>query len=289
MFTHIDRDVWNYGVKSKLFKGVQTLGFESDRMGYTDAVEIRNVIRPIKFKPAPCEIEPFTRPKDPVELDFMRQSAALAEKTFEKMLGIIKPGMSELDVAIELIYQARKLGSEGEPFEPIVGSGERSALVHSHPSTKKIKKNELLLLDFGCKVNGFCSDITRVICVGKPTKEQKQIYKIVYEAQQNAIKNARPGINGQILDKHARSIIEKAGFGENFKHSLGHGIGIAPHESPLITFRLEDQIVPEDAVISIEPGIYFKDKFGIRIEDNIHVTRNGAVNLTNAPDDIVSI
>ncbi len=289
LYIHIARDPWQYGVDSKLFKGLQTLGFESDRMGYSEAVEIRNVIRPVKFKPAVCEIEPFTRPKAPEEVEYMKQSCAVAEKVFEQMCGFIKPGMTEKEVANELVYISRKLGSEGDPFDVIVASGFRSAYPHAAPTDKKIKKNEIVLLDFGCKVHGFCSDITRVVSTGKPTKEQKQIYSIVYEAMQNAIKNARPMMNGKILDEYARSIITKAGFGDYFKHSLGHGIGLAAHESPIITFRKDDQVVPENSVISIEPGIYFPEKFGIRIEDNVLVTRNGVINLTNAPSEITVI
>ncbi len=289
MYIHIARDPWTYGVKSKLFKGIQTLGFESDRLGYTEAVDIRNVIRPIKFKPTPCEIEPFTRPKDPMELDFIKQSCAMSEKVYEKMLTIIKPGMTEREIQIELLHQCRLAGSEGEPFEPMVLSGARTALVHANPSDKQVKKGELLLMDFGCRVNGFCSDITRVVSLGKPTKDQKAIYKIVYDAKQAAIANIRPGVNGQVLDKSARAVLDAAGYGEYFKHSLGHGIGIANHERPTINSRQDDQIVPEDAVISIEPGVYLKDKYGIRLEDNVHVTRNGAIHFTNAPDDLISI
>lgn len=289
LHVHITRDVWQYGMDSGLFSSIENMAFEADRMGYSDAVEIRNVIRPIKFKPAPCEVEPFTRPKDPVELDYMKQACEMSEKVFQKLLTIIKAGMSERDIAIELINQARKMGSEGEPFDVIVASGPRSALPHGKPTDRKVKKNDILLLDFGCKVNGFSSDITRTICVGKPTKEQKSIYQIVYKAQQNAINNVRPGMNGKILDEYSRGIIREAGYGEFFQHSLGHGIGIMAHENPLITFRKDGQIIPEDSVISIEPGIYLPEKFGMRIEDNVHVTRNGATRLSNAPNELIGI
>lgn len=286
MKIHISRDIWEYAKTSGITDKVQSMAFESNRMPYSEAVEIRNIIRPIKFKPTELDIERFTIQKDPIEIEYIKRACEIAELTYKQSLKMIKPGMSEKEVADELNFMIRKNGSEEEPFGTMVLSGPRTALVHAHPSDRKIKKNELVLLDFGAKVNGFGSDITRMVGVGKATKEQVKVYQILREAQRKAIQNARPGINGKILDAYARDIIVKAGFGDNFKHSLGHGIGIDAHESPIITFRKEDQLVSEDCVISIEPGIYLKEKFGIRVEDNILVTRNGVVELTKSPEEI---
>lgn len=289
MTTHISRDVWSYMVKDKIMDKVQNLGFEADQMPYSDAVEIRNKVRPIKFKPITNLVERFTQPKSPEELEYIKAACAIAEKVYMESLDFIKVGMSEKEVALEIIYRTRKHGSEGDPFDIIVTAGPRGALVHGSPSDRKIKKNELVLMDFGAKVNGFGSDISRTICVGKPTKEQKQVYQLVYDAKKAAIDAVRPGMNGKILDGVARKIIEKAGFGQYFEHSLGHGIGLVAHEKPIITFRMDDQIIPEDCVIAIEPGVYLPEKFGIRIEDNVFVTRGGGVMLTNAPEELVCI
>ena len=287
--THIHRDVWKLIRDKKLLKDYPSLGFEADRIPYGKAVEIRNQIRPIKFKPATDGVEPFTIPKAPEELEFIKKSCDIAIKTYEKMLDFIKPGIPEIDLAIEIAYQSRKLGSEGDPFDIIVVSGERSSLVHGKPTDRKIRKNDIVVMDFGCKVNGFCSDITRTIAVGKVTKDQKEIYKLCFNAQRNAINIIRPSMNGKTVDAAARDMIKKAGYGEYFQHSLGHGIGIEPHEMPTITFRRDDQVVPEDSVLAIEPGIYLPGKFGIRVEDMCYVTKSDAKLLTSAPEEIVVI
>ncbi|MDQ1265922.1 MAG: Aminopeptidase family protein [Bacteroidota bacterium] len=289
MKTHITRDPWNMITDNKILNNIPTLGFEADRMAYSTAVNIRNVIRPIKFKPAPCGIEPFTIPKSPEELENIQKACDIAVQVYEKILGMIKPGVSEREIAIEIAYQSRILGSENDPFDIIALTGPHACLVHGKPGDRRIHKNDIVLLDFGCRVNGFISDISRTICVGKPTKEQKSIYKLLYDSLENAIQTVRPGMNGKTVDSAARSMITKAGYGENFQHSLGHGIGLEAHEMPTITFRLDDQIVPEDAALAIEPGIYIPDKFGMRIEDNIVVTRNGGRRLTKAPDDLISV
>lgn len=284
--THISRDVWQFAKENKILDKIGSLGFEADRMSYSNAVNIRNLVRPIKFKPAPNAVEPFTQPKSPEELGYIQKSCDIAVEVYNKMLDFIKPGISEIDISIEIAYQTRKLGSEGDPFDIIVTSGPRGALVHGKPSDRKIRKNDIVLLDFGCKVNGFCSDITRTIAVGKATKEQKAIYQLLRSAERKAIESVRPGMNGKILDAFARDMIVKAGYGFNFQHSLGHGIGLEAHEMPTITFRMDDQNVPEDAVLAIEPGIYLPDKFGMRVEDCIQVTKTGGRHLTDAPDEI---
>ncbi len=287
--THITRDVWGYLVESKMLNEIIHVGFEADKMAYSDAVEIRNRVRPMKFKPITNLVERFTQPKAPEELEFIKTACQIAEQVYEEMLGEIVPGMTEIDIATEIVYRSRKLGSEGEPFDIIVTSGPRASLVHGKPSARKIKKNDIVLIDFGAKINGFGSDITRTFCVGKPTKEQKAIYELVYKAKKAACDAVRPGMNGKILDGVARKIINNAGYEHNFQHSLGHGIGLVAHEKPIITFRMDDQIIPEDSVLAIEPGVYLPEKFGIRVEDNVFVTRNGSTMLTNAPKELVTI
>jgi Xaa-Pro aminopeptidase len=286
MTTHITRDVWKLTRQKKLLANVSSLAFEADRMSYSDAVSIRNQLRPIKFKPAANLVERFTVPKSPEEYGFIKKSCDISIATYEKILRMIKPGVSEKDIAIEISYRSRQLGSESDPFDVIVTSGPRGAIVHGKPSDRKLKIGDIVILDFGCKINGFGSDITRTVAVGKASKDQKQLYKILNRAKEAAIENVRPGMNGKTLDNFARSIIKKEGFGEYFQHSLGHGIGLVEHEKPTITFRLDDQIVPENAVVAIEPGVYLPEKFGMRIEDDIQVTRNGGKHITKAPEDL---
>jgi Xaa-Pro aminopeptidase len=289
LHTHITRDVWDYLSKKKFLKGVTNVAFEADRIAYSDAVNIRNLVRPLKFKPAPCIVEPFTMPKAPEELANIEKSCEIALAVYDKILKMVKPGMTEKEIAIEIAYRTRKLGSEEDAFPIIVVSGPRCALIHGKPSDRQIKPNDVVLLDFGCKVNGYSCDITRAFVVGKATREQKKIYKLLHTAKELAITNVRPGMNGKNLDAYARDLITSEGYGAYFQHSLGHGIGIETHEKPTITFRMHDQIVPENSVLAIEPGIYLPGKFGLRIEDNILVTKNGGKHLTKAPEELVEI
>jgi Xaa-Pro aminopeptidase len=213
----------------------------------------------------------------------------MSEEVFNIVLKNFKPGMTEKELAAEIVYYARKLGSEGEPFPTIVVSGKRSSMPHGSPTDKQIKANEVVTVDFGCVVNGFCSDITRVFAVGKYTKEQKSIYELLIKAKENAIAQIRPFVNGKLVDQAARSMIAKAGYGDFFQHSLGHGIGIMPHEMPLITFRKENEIIPEGCALAIEPGIYIPNKYGMRVEDNVYVAKDSAKHLTKAPEELIVI
>ncbi len=287
--TYITRDVWQFISDTKLFEGLKTMAFEADRVPYSEAVNIRNMLRPIKFKPIPNIVEPFTTAKAEEEFEDIKASARIAVKTYEKILDMIKPGMTEREIAIEIAYITRQLGSEGDPFPIIAVSGKRGALIHGKPSDKPIKNGDIVTLDFGCVVNGFASDITRTFAIGKATREQKKVYKILHRAKETAIENARPGVNGKILDAYARDIIKKEGYGDYFQHSLGHGLGIQVHEKPIITFRMSDQIVPENCVLAIEPGIYLPNKFGMRIEDDIRVTKSGAEKITEAPEELLIV
>jgi Xaa-Pro aminopeptidase len=287
--TYISRDPWTLLKKEKLLKGVSSMAFESDRMSYSDAVQIRNVIRPIKFKPYSFVVERFTQPKSTEEVDCIRKAGLMALEALDKVIPLIKPGVSEREISIELDYQAAQLGSEGVPFDTIVVSGPRCSLIHGMPSSRKFKKGDVIIVDWGTKYKGFASDLTRTFVIGKPTKEQKQIYKLILNAKDKATESVLPGMNGKTLDNIARNMIKKEGFGDYFKHSLGHGVGYMVHEFPIITFRKDDQIIPENVVLAIEPGVYLPDKFGIRIEDEILVTKSGGKPLTIAPDDIISL
>lgn len=289
MEIHITRTPWEHMVTAGALKGVQALGFEADKMPYADAVEIRNKIRPVKFKPVTKMVTRFMQPKAPEELEHIKASLDLADKTYQKMLEIIKPGVSEKDIATEISYQARLLGSEGEPSDIIVISGPRGSIVNGNPTDRKIKKNELIIIDYGCRVNGFGTDISRTISTGKVTKEQKKIYDLLKDARKAAIDGVRPGMHGKHLDSLAREVINKAGYGDQFQHNLGHGFGLASIEEPIVTFRLEEEMIPEDSVLAIEPGVYIDEKFGIRAEEPILVTKNGGEVLLPAPDEIAVV
>lgn len=286
MFVHITRDPWGLVTNGEILKNIETMAFESDRMTYADTVQIRNSIRPIKMKPAVKPVELYTIAKSQEELQSIESSCRTAEKVIEIIKPMLVPGVSEKDIASEIIYQGRKLGSEGDAFDVIVVSGARGALVHGQPSNKIIEKGDIVLIDFGCVVNGFISDLSRTFAIASATEEQKEVYKLLVAAKENAIANVRPGMNGKVLDAFARDMIAKAGYGDYFQHSLGHGIGLVAHEYPFISFRMDDQIIPENSVLAIEPGVYLPGKFGMRVEDNIIVTKNGGKHITTAPAEL---
>ncbi len=286
MSVHITRDPWGLVTNGEILKNIESMAFESDRMTYAETVQIRNSIRPIKMKPAVKPVELYTIAKSQEELQSIETSCRTAEKVIETIKPMLVPGVSEKDISAEIIYQGRKFGSEGDAFDVIVVSGARGALVHGQPSNKIIEKGDIVLIDFGCVVNGFISDLSRTFAIASATEEQKEVYKLLVAAKENAIANVRPGMNGKVLDAFARDMIAKAGYGDYFQHSLGHGIGLVAHEYPFISFRMDDQIIPENSVLAIEPGVYLPGKFGMRVEDNIIVTKSGGKHITTAPAEL---
>lgn len=286
MKVFVTRFPWKLVTEKVILNDIETLAFEADRMSYSEVVQLRNDLKPIKLKPAVNPVERYTIAKTPEELGHIQKSCATAEKVFEEIKKILKPGMTEKELAAEIIYRGRKLGSEGDAFDVISVSGERSALVHGQPSDKVIEKGDIVLMDFGCVINGFVSDITRTVAVGSATQDQKDLYKMLFEAKEKAIAAVHEGVNGKTIDLTARNMIEAAGFGKYFQHSLGHGIGLAEHEMPIITFRSDEYIVPENCMLAIEPGVYIPNKYGIRIEDDILVGKKSSEHITHASPEL---
>lgn len=217
--------------------------------------------------------------KNSTEIKTLKKAAKIAHVALEKELSKIKTGDVEQDVALELEIGMRKEGAEGVSFEPIVASGIRSALPHGRGSDKKIKSGELLTIDCGSLYKGYCSDETVTVVVGEPNKRQKEIYTIVKDAHDMAIDAIRPGVSCEQIDKIARDHISKKGYGKNFTHSTGHGVGLEIHEFPTLASGSRKKLEP-GMVITVEPGIYLPDWGGIRIEDMILVTDSGHEVLT---------
>ena len=213
------------------------------------------------------------------EVENIIKAQRIAEKAFEKTLSEIKIGMTEKFIADMLDNNMKMLGSEGVSFDTIVLSGVNSAMPHGEPSDKKIEEGEFLLFDFGAVYKGYHSDMTRTVALGYVTEEMQQVYDIVLAAQETAITKAKAGMTGSELDSVARDIITENGYCDNFGHSLGHSVGLEIHEypncSPSFDKKLENGII-----MTIEPGIYLPNKFGVRIEDMILITENGCENLT---------
>lgn len=226
--------------------------------------------------------------KDDEEISCIKKAQEIAEKAFDDILGFIKPGVTEREIALELNRLMFLYGAEDLSFETIVLAGANTSMPHGVPSDKKVCDGEFVLMDFGAVYNGYHSDMTRTVCVGEPTDEMKKVYDIVLEAQLACIEKAHAGMTGSELDRIARAIIEDAGYGECFGHSLGHGVGLEIHEKQNAA-PSNNEILSAGAVITIEPGIYIAGKFGVRIEDFVILTENGNVNLTKCAKNIISL
>ena len=222
------------------------------------------------------------------EISRIRRAAELTDRAFSYILDKIRVGASEKDIALDLEFFMRKNGSEGVSFDFIVVSGKNSSLPHGVPTDKKIQKGDFVTLDFGAVVNGYRSDMTRTVAVGSVTEEQKAVYETVLKAQNAAIAYAKAGVICSEVDAVSRDIITKAGYGDNFGHGLGHSVGIEIHESPC--FNTSDQtVLKENMVITVEPGIYLENKYGIRIEDMIIIEKDGCKDITSSPKQLMVI
>jgi Xaa-Pro dipeptidase len=224
--------------------------------------------------------------KDETEIERMRQAVEIAETALKETVNRVKTGMTELELASELVIQLLRAGSESEiPFNPIVSSGPNSAFVHATPSERKLKAGDMLMIDFGARVNGYISDITRTFAIGEIHDEMRKVYEVVKEAN-TAGKNAvKVGVQCSEVDHAARSVIEEAGYGKYFIHRTGHGIGLEGHEGPYISGDNE-LLLTEGMTFTIEPALYLPNQGGVRIEDNVVVTAEGVECLTSYPREL---
>ncbi|MBX5437383.1 MAG: aminopeptidase P family protein [Alicyclobacillaceae bacterium] len=271
--------------------GVKALGFEQDYLTYGEVERLRELegqVPGLRLVATSGVCESLRIRKDDDELRCIERAAAIADAAFEHILGFLRPGLTERDVALELEVFMRRQGATGPSFDFIVASGWRSALPHGVASDKRLEQGDLVTLDFGCVFEGYVSDITRTVVLGEPTDEQRRVYEVVLEAQRLALEAARPGLTGVELDAVARRFIEEQGYGEAFGHGLGHGIGLAIHEDPRVS-KSGEMVLEEGMVVTIEPGIYISGWGGVRIEDDIVLTSDGSRVLTKAPKQLISI
>ena len=239
---------------------------------------------------APCDqaVSSLRLLKEKYEIEAIRRAARIVDEALALALPMLRVGVSELDIAAELEYQMKRLGSEGAPFATIVGSGANGALPHSAPTGKKIVAGDLVVLDFGAMSDGYAADTTRTVAVGEATAEARQVYAIVQRAQAAAVARAAPCVPVADIDAAARSIIAEAGYGAYFTHRTGHGLGLDVHEYPNIMAG-NDLPLASGMVFTVEPGIYLPGRFGVRIEDDVLVTERGVETLTQFSRDLLAI
>jgi Xaa-Pro aminopeptidase len=227
-------------------------------------------------------VEKLRAVKDADELAIMREAAVLISDVFQQIVPLIRPGVTELDLAAEIEYRIKRGGGSGASFETIVASGLRSAWAHARPSSKPLSKSELVVFDQGAIIRGYCSDMTRTVHVGKASARARSLYSAVLEAQQAAKQAIRPGAKAADVDKAARATLKGLKLDRYFTHSTGHGLGLEVHEMPRLG-KGEETILREGMVVTVEPGVYLEGVGGIRIEDDAVVTATGCTDLTTAP------
>jgi Xaa-Pro aminopeptidase len=257
---------------------IKKLGFESLHVSHAAYVYLMKELPKVKLIPTKDLAEGLRAVKDPSEMAKMRQAGRITDQTFHHILGFIKPGVKENDLAVEMEHFMRRQGASGPSFETIVASGWRAALPHGVASEKKVAKGDMIVFDFGCLFEGYCSDMTRMACVGRPSAEQKKIYGIVQRAQQAGLDAIKAGRKAGDVDLAARGLISRAGHARHFGHGLGHGVGVEVHEEPRLGPK-NPQPLKEGMAVTCEPGIYLEGKFGVRIEDLVFVTKGGYENL----------
>jgi len=233
-------------------------------------------------------VEALRMKKDAQELATMRKAAHLAGEVFESVLKMVRPGVRETEIGAEIEYQMRKRGASGASFESIVASGKRGALPHARPTAKRLRKNELVVLDLGAILAHYCSDMTRTVYLGKASSRVRQWYAAVQEAQAAGVNAVKAGVTCGEVDAAARDVLKKAGLEEKFVHSTGHGLGLQVHEEPRIA-RGQQVRLEAGNVVTIEPGVYFEDAGGIRIEDEVAVHADKGEMLTRVKRDLIEL
>lgn len=271
-------DIYGYVQERGLLDRARTVLIQTDHIAVSTYWFWQSLWPHVKWVPGELLLAREMATKTDEEIALMRRAQLVTDAALENVIRCIRPGMTEQDLAAEIVYQTLCRGAERMSFNPIVSSGYRGSLPHARPSSKALDKGELLVLDFGCVVDGYVSDLTRTLAIGEPGSEARAAYDVVLEAQKRAMDAVRPGILCRQLDAVARNYIEESGYGGMFVHSLGHGIGTEVHEWPRLS-HWSDAALPENATVTLEPGIYVPDRFGIRIEDTVVVTRDGARRL----------
>lgn len=264
------------------------IGYLDEYLTTRQLFRLKHLIPKAIFVPTRNLVESLMIAKDKDEIERITGAVKISDLAFERILQIITPGVRENEIAAELEYQMKMLGAEKPSFDTIVASGYRSAMPHGIASNKKVKNGDFVTMDFGAIYKGYVSDMTRTVVVGKATTRQKKVYNLVKRAQAAGCRKAKAGMTCKALDTHVRNIISKAGYGKYFGHGLGHGIGILIHDYPRLSPLSEDTLAVGN-VVTIEPGIYIDGWGGVRIEDDIVITRNGCKILTQADKSLIEL
>jgi len=262
------------------------LGVEENHITLGRFKQFRKRFPKSRLVPTKDLVLELRRTKEPVEVETIAEAQRITDRVFQDVLKMVKPGVRERDLALETESQFRRHGEVA--FDSIVASGPNAAKPHAGFSDRKLRKGDALTFDIGCRLRGYCSDMTRTVFVGKAPAELRKVYGIVFEAQRRALDIIKPGIAAKAADAVARDYITEKGYGKQFGHSLGHGVGIEVHEMPNLAATSKETLAPGD-VVTVEPGIYLPGVGGVRIEDMVHVTKTGFTNLTRSPKRLIEL
>jgi len=265
------------------------MGYESDSVTVSMFRELRRRVNSsVSLRSTKGFVQMLRRTKDADEIALMQKAMEIADATFVSVVKDIRVGMTEKEVALLIDNTLRKLGADKEAFETIAASGPNSACPHATPTGAILKPGQFLKMDFGARYHHYNSDITRTVSIGKPSKKQKEVYKIVLDAQLMAIDAIAPGKPGKEIDAVARDYIASKGYGDNFGHGLGHALGITVHDGPALS-RTSEVVLEPGMIVTVEPGIYIEGWGGVRIEDDVVVTETGMKVLTKATKELIII
>lgn len=269
--------------------GIKALGIEGNSVSIGDYQSYREKLPGIEI-PMNCVVsDAIARQrmiKTEAEAEAMQAAQTIADKTFAFVQELIRPGITEREIALEMEFYSRKNGSEGASFSFIIASGPNSSMPHAVPGDRKVQSGDFITMDFGCMVNGYCSDMTRTVAVGEITAKQREVYDLVLKAQLDSLAAIRPGALCRDVDAVARKLIDSSPYKGMFGHGLGHSLGLQVHENPRFNPQSE-AVLEAGMVLSVEPGIYIPGEFGVRIEDCVLVTEDGYRNLMSSPKELI--
>ncbi len=266
----------------ELIKGenIRSIVFEEEHVTVKQLREWQDRFA-VELKGSSGWVEELRMCKTPAEIEHIRRAAQIGDEAFAELLPNIKSGRTEREIALELEYLMRRKGASAMSFAPIVASGPQSALPHARPGERILSYGDFVVMDFGCVVNGYCSDMTRTIVIGEPEERHLLIYDLVLKAQVEAVEAVAPGKTGAEIDAIAREIIAEAGYGDYFGHGLGHSVGLEVHENPRLS-KTDQTVLAPGMIVTVEPGVYLPGFGGVRIEDLVVVTEDGHEVLTSS-------
>jgi Xaa-Pro aminopeptidase len=264
------------------------LGFEPAGLTWGDGQRLRAAVPGRAVVPAPPLVEELREVKDERELGAMREAARLGCEAFDELLGGLRPGVTEREVAVALELALRRLGGDGLAFDTIVAFGEQAAEPHHHPGDRPLQAGDFVKLDFGARVDGYCSDMTRTVVLGRASERQREVYEVVRRAQAAGLEHLAAGVPAAEVDRACRDVVAEAGFGDAFGHPAGHGVGLEIHEAPRIRQGVAGQLAA-GTVVTVEPGVYLPGFGGVRIEDLAVVRRDGHEVLTPTPKELLEL